>query len=123
MRPANGHVIFISYLTTVEMVSLLLRKQKTGRIAPTVIQKTQDNFLKHVETRYLVSTVDNTILGQARSLVVKHDLRTLDAVQLMCAIDMKINLGQPITFLSSDKNLLAAAQNEGFNVDDPNLHP
>ena len=65
----------------------------------------------------------NTVLEAARFLVGRHPLPTLDALQLASAQRAVSLLGEPITFVSSDRNLLNAAAAEGFAVDDPLRHP
>jgi hypothetical protein len=81
------------------------------------------NFLKHVSNRYLVQLIESSILLQARSLVTQYKLRTLDAIQLASAVHATNILGEPLTFLSGDIDLLNAASGEGFTVDNPNAHP
>jgi predicted nucleic acid-binding protein len=84
------------------------------------------NFLSHVETEYLSVPLDNRTLTLAGDLVDKHPLRALDAIQLASAIRATRMLGEAMTFVSADRNLLAAAAAaaaEGFAVDDPNAHP
>jgi hypothetical protein len=56
-----------------------------------------------------------------------HGLRAYDAVQLAAMIEVNrlyqtAKLG-PVTMLSSDHDLNAAAHAEGLTVEDPNLHP
>jgi uncharacterized protein len=56
-----------------------------------------------------------------------HGLRAYDAVQLAAMIEFNrlyqtAKLG-PVTVLSSDRDLNAAAHAEGLTVEDPNLHP
>jgi hypothetical protein len=63
------------------------------------------------------------ILYSARQLVRKYPLRTLDAIQLACALRSSVVLKRAIVFVSADNNLLAAAVAEGFKIDNPNLHP
>ena len=60
-------------------------------------------------------------------LARKHGLRAYDAVQLAAALDVS-RLYQPpganpITLVSADQELNAAATAEGLAVDDPNAHP
>ena len=72
---------------------------------------------------YLVVNIDMSILSSAASLIDRHTLRTLDAIQLACAVDAVKSLREPITFISADNNLLKVATAEGFTVDNPNQHP
>ncbi|MGH2353094.1 MAG: hypothetical protein ACRDI2_15150 [Chloroflexota bacterium] len=80
------------------------------------------DFLVHLATEYLVAPVNAALLIQARALVKKHPLRALDAIQLACAAGTALALGESLTSVSGDRNLLTAAAAEGFIVDDPNAH-
>ena len=59
-----------------------------------------------------------------RSAIVK--LRAYDAIQLAAAVDANDQRQffglSPLTFVSSDRELNAAARREGLLVDDPNEH-
>lgn len=123
VRPSSGHVIMICDVTPIEMFSLLARRQRQTLLTPANTTLIQTTFLKHVEQDYLVTFIDSSILTQARHLITRHKLRTLDAIQLACALDAAASLGEAITFVAADVDLLAAASAEGFAVDDPNAHP
>jgi hypothetical protein len=105
------------------MFSVFARRQREGILQPTNTSTLQNIFLLHLEKEYLVVPLDTDIMVQARQLLIQHPLRTLDAIQLSCAMQSVALLGSPITFISSDRNLLAAAVAEGFETDDPNAHP
>ncbi len=121
--PSTGNTIVICDLTPVEMFSLLARRRREGTITPQAEIAFQTDFLIHFQNQYLVTLLAGPVLLQARSLVTRHKLRTLDAVQLAFAQDAMQILNEPLVFVTGDKDLLAAAQKEGFQVDNPNLHP
>ncbi len=75
------------------------------------------------EPEYIVSALTASVLRRARNLLPNHPLRTLDAIQLASATEVRIQLNTALTFLSSDKRLLGAAAREGFLVDDPQNYP
>jgi hypothetical protein len=60
-------------------------------------------------------------------LARSHGLRAYDAVQLATALDIHREHRQaslaPITLVSADQELNAAAATEGLAVDDPLAHP
>jgi predicted nucleic acid-binding protein len=62
-------------------------------------------------------------LVEARKLLIKHQLRSLDALQLASAVVAEKTFAVRLTFVTADKQLFTAATAEGFTVDDPNLHP
>ena len=120
--PSTGNIIVISALTTVEVVSLLMRREREGTISVRDRVAVQNTFLRHVEDVYLTVEIDDVVLMYARNLLTRHVLRTLDAVQLACALAAVRTLGVKMTFVSADRRLLAAASAEGLAVDDPNAH-
>jgi uncharacterized protein len=71
----------------------------------------------------LLIDLDETVLDRARDLLLKHPLRTLDAIQLACALEAAHLFNIQPNFISADTRLLTAASAEGLPTDDPNLHP
>jgi uncharacterized protein len=121
--PVANNIIIVSDLTPVEMFSLLTRRLRAGFISPQDAVAFQTDFMVHFEKQYLVVNIDTDILVQARLLVTRHKLRTLDAIQLSSALHASSILGEPLTFIAADVDLLTAASAEGFSVDNPNNHP
>jgi predicted nucleic acid-binding protein len=121
--PSHNNVIIISELGLVEMTSLLARNRRSGNLNQTKMGLLRINFLYHARDEYLVIAVDNYILQQARLLVDKYPLRTLDAIQLACAIRANHITNTSMTFVTADNNLYNAAVGEGFTVDNPIQHP
>jgi predicted nucleic acid-binding protein len=121
--PSAENVVIIAELAIVEMASLLARHIRDGSLSESNVNTLQANFLLHVNREYLVIPQTNDVIDRARQLVIQHPLRTLDAVQLASTSIAKNLLDMPITFVSGDSRLLAAATAEGFLTDDPHLHP
>jgi predicted nucleic acid-binding protein len=115
--------LIISALTTVEMISVLSRREREGFITPANRITMQDDFLLHVQSEYVVVALDDRTLEQARILLGKYSLRALDALQLASAIRAARVFSPFPTFLSADTRLLTAAAAEGLPADDPNAHP
>lgn len=67
--------------------------------------------------------LNKDVRKQARQLVQRHVLRTLDAIHLACALDAGRSLGVAPIFVTADKHLLAAAAGEGLPTDNPLNHP
>ena len=123
VAPAAGHVIVISQLAIVEVSSALARKQRLAQISQVDADQNRVDFLRDVETLYLAMALDETVLRKASDLVVRYPLRTLDAIQLACALEATNTLGESFVFVCADNNLLNAASAEGFVTDNPYLHP
>jgi uncharacterized protein len=118
-----GNVIVISELTVVEVFSVLARRVREGSLTPTRGQILRDNFLLHSEKEYLVIAMDSPLLMHARNLVTQYPLRTLDSIQLASVHRAVSTLDEKMVVVSADSNLLIVATAEGFQVDNPNLHP
>lgn len=123
LDPVAGHAIILNELTTVEMSSLLARRTREGSLPAETAAALVAGFLLHADTEYLVLPLDATVLTTARALVGRFPLRTLDAIQFASALMARSTLREPITFVSSDTHLLAAAAAEGFATEDPLVHP
>jgi predicted nucleic acid-binding protein len=123
IEPGLGHLVVISDLTKVEMVSMLVRRRREGAITGGDFTLLQNAFLLHVDTQYLAISIQQEVLARARHLLDVHTLRSLDAIQLACALKIAGLFNQPVTVATADQNLLAAARAEGLAAEDPNLHP
>lgn len=117
------HEIVVAELARIEMLALLSRHRRYGSLSETITTRLQNTFLRHFRAQYLVVSLDRPILLSASRLVNRHPLRTLDAIQLACALQAISELRVPVTFISADHNLPKAAAAEGFAVDNPNDHP
>jgi hypothetical protein len=66
-------------------------------------------------------------MSAAMLLARSHGLRAYDAVQPSAALDIQRDHQQaglaPVTLVSADRDLNAAAIAEGMAIDDPNAHP
>ncbi len=73
-------------------------------------------------TRFVLWQLEPVLTDAAR-LVEGRDLRSLDALQLACALDVRkyLPLGDTLLFIASDNRLLEAARSEGLAVWNPEL--
>lgn len=123
IEPAAGNIIIIARIAPVEMFSLLARREREGSITPGARVGLGNDFLIHVRNEYLTVPLDDRVLDEARELTSRYPLRALDAIQLASALAATKTLNTAPTFISADRNLLAAASAEGLNTDDPRAHP
>lgn len=121
--PAANNVLIVTELTKIEMIAVFARKQRENTLSTADFSKVSNAFLHHTNAEYLVLRLDDPTLVQARLLVAKHPLRTLDAIQLSSALEAVKGFNEPMTFISADNNLLKIAAAEGFTTDNPNAHP
>jgi hypothetical protein len=120
---SSGHVIVICDLTPVEFFSLSARRLREKKLTVADVITLQTTFIAHHEQDYLSTPLEKSVLTLARAFVSKYPLRPPDAIQLASAIDAVVTLGEPITFICADQDLLAAAQAEGLKTDNPNFYP
>jgi uncharacterized protein len=121
-----GNKITISELALVEIFSVFARRAYEGDMTASTAERFRNVFLRHVGEEYLVIRTRGAQLAVAQKLVTTYvalGLRSLDAIQLASALEAQIVLGSPLTFVSADKKLRAAATAEGFKTEDPHLHP
>jgi predicted nucleic acid-binding protein len=124
-QPAANNTIFTAQISMVELYSALNRQLRKASISQLRYARLS-SVINHIWTsQYLIVATTTHVLESARQLVERHPLKAYDAVQLASAIEtrQKLPSGSPaITFLSADRQLLLAANVEGFATDDPNLH-
>lgn len=123
IEPPADNIVVVSELASIEMFSLFARRQREGKLTSLNASSLRVDFLLHVEQEYLTVLLDSAIVRQAQNLVTNYPLRTLDAIQLACALQAVSTLGTSMTFVSADNNLLTAARAEGFMTDNPLHHP
>jgi hypothetical protein len=109
----------MSVLTAVEGSSALcrLRKSKFMSLAEADLAL---KLLSAGMTNVILQPVNPQVLEAASILIDRHYLRAMDAVQLGSAVVARDLMNAPdMRFIASDKELLAAALAEGFDVWDP----
>ena len=124
--PANGSRVYIAQITIVEVVSAITRKERGNHLsandAATALQTFETNCL----FEFSIVPLSTSLVNEAVSLARKYALRGYDAVQLAGALQTqakRANAGLlPLTLLSADTDLNAAAVSEGLTVDNPNNH-
>jgi predicted nucleic acid-binding protein len=120
-------IIYIARITVVEVTSAVARRRKgTPPLAPSRASSILRRFRQHLDGRYTVIEITPALLDEAARRANAHTLRAYDAVQLAA---LEINRKEqdagfaPVTLISADRDLNAAATAEGLAVDDPNRHP
>jgi uncharacterized protein len=126
--PRTGNRILVARVTGVEVVAALTRAGRNrgpAAVAATAAQIRQ--FRQDFANEYRVVEVTASVLSRAMMLAQIHGLRGYDAVQLAAALEVHSlrpsALLPPLTLVSADVELNAAARAEGLMVDDPNSHP
>jgi hypothetical protein len=97
------------------VVSALARRHREGELAGDAL----DRLLARV-TEEMASTVSvelrGPVLDRSRALLLRHTLRTGDALQLASCLELRDRLGTPVRFLAFDERLNAAARRERLDL-------
>ena len=109
----------VSAIALVEARSAICRLRRGGRLVPDEARTALDAIILEVK-RIVQQPTDPGVLSAANDIIDRYYLRALDAIQLGSAVVARDLLAAPdMRFISSDIDLLAAAQAEGFAVWDP----
>jgi len=82
----TDNVLIISELALVEVTSALLRKRNQGEITASAMENALAQFARDVLSELIVADLTSDLVHRAREMVLKHNLRTLDALQLAFAL-------------------------------------
>jgi predicted nucleic acid-binding protein len=121
----QGSRHFVSRLTVVEIQSVFAKKVRTGVLSPADFQLLCRRFLADVR-RHRFGVVRMTAVHfeaaerLIRRLAPSHNLRTLDALQLAVALDLR-SQGLVGQFLCADQSLCSLATGEGLAVINPEV--
>jgi uncharacterized protein len=126
-HPTSGDVIHVSRLARVEVISALVRRLRGTATA--VSQTALLTASVRYDFDYLFDIVEPTraTLDESADLAERHWLRAYDAAHLATALRLsRRRLARslaPLTLISADAELNAAAYAEGLSVEDPNNYP
>ena len=123
----SGNIILIARITRVEVAAAIARRLKNASITSADAQNALAAFQHDLTNNYFTVEITPVLLSVAMNLATKHSLRGYDAVQLAAALEANderiANRLLPLTMISADTELNAAAQAEGLNVENPNNYP
>ena len=109
----------VSALARIEARSAISRLCKSHRVMPAESILLLD-MLAAEARRMIEQPINPPVLEAAGPLIDRHDLRTLDAIQLGSAIVARdLMFASDMRLIASDKALLEAARKEGFRVWNP----
>lgn len=126
VAPTMANDLWLARMTGPEVVSAIARRQRGGSIAVADAAIALGDFRHDLANQYLMVEITPALVAHAMTLAETHALRGYDAVQLAAALEVNARyraLGLPLTLVSADTELNAAATLEGLAVEDPNSHP
>jgi predicted nucleic acid-binding protein len=117
--PAAGRMIYVARITLVELVSAITRRRRNGDLTPIAASAVLADVRADFAAGYQVIEIAAALITRAEALAEQHALRGYDAVQLAAALEVNtayIAAGQtPVTLVSADLELNAAAATEGLS--------
>jgi predicted nucleic acid-binding protein len=109
----------VSALAQIEARSAICRLRQGKSITPAEASLALDALAAEMK-RMIEQPVNPPVLEAASTVIDRHYLRAMDAVQLGCAIVARDLLAAPdMRFIASDHELLEAACGEGFDTWNP----
>jgi predicted nucleic acid-binding protein len=130
--PRQPNKVYIAAITGVEVIAAIIKKVRTAELQQGDAQRAILDFRNDFENQYELFRITDTVIKDAMDLPERHKLRAYDAVQLAVALTIDAISGKQgipatgapaLVFVSSDVELLTAAQAAGLTVDDPARHP
>ena len=109
--------MYVAEIVRVEVVSAFWRKARMGDIDPEVCARLVERFEDDLDLEFgplIAVSIDRETLKKAARLAGVHGLRAYDSVQLASALTVRSIDADCQVFLTYDRELLAAAQREGF---------
>ena len=116
----SGDRFYTSWLSILELTSVILRLAKGGRLTPEAADHILARFRNDIEETIRSWPLDDSVLSAAMAVVERHALRSADAIHLATAASIFSLAPESETVLvSSDRELLQAAEQSGMGVLDP----
>jgi predicted nucleic acid-binding protein len=119
-------IFYQSFLTPLEMTSTFYRRHRMHELSAEELTLVLQAYAGHSHKEYTLIPYSETLLNTAGTLIARHPLRALDALQLAAALSLRNTFpadAQPPTFLSADDRLIVVARHEHLLNDNPNAHP
>ncbi len=120
------HSVYLGEITRVEVAAALFQKaRRSKQINLEAANDAYKLFLDHLNAEYRVMQLTSPLLQTAAELTQRQILRAYDAVQLALALHVDSLLKRnrmDLIFVSSDEDLLQAAQAEKLATDNPLSH-
>lgn len=110
--------VVISSLAVVETVSAFRRKYNRDGISELQMNRLLSAFFEEALAEFVILPMDESAFQFSFSLVLEHDLRTLDSLQLSAALTVDAD-DKPVTFVSADTELVAIADANGLTTVNP----
>lgn len=112
-RQLRAGRIATSRLSQVEVVSALARREREGAFTVAERDRAVRTLSKDL-TAWILVELTSELAADAQTLLVRHELRSGDAIQLASCLYLQRESGQRIPFAAFDERLNGAARTEGL---------
>ena len=105
-----------------ELTSALYRRYRGGKIPTEELSFLLKSYAIHSQEEYLLVPHSDSLINTAATLIARHPLRALDAIQLASAFQLRDSLppdAPSLNFLSADDRLVTAARQEHLQAVNP----
>jgi len=124
LDPALKNDVLIAAITGVEIVAAITRRARGGSISATDATAVCSQFRSDLQSEYQVVEITENIINSAMALAETLGLRGYDAVQLAAGCEINAlciaSSLPPVTFVSADNELNAAAASKSLLIENPN---
>ncbi len=115
VRALLSGTVAVSRLSEVEVVSAFARLAREHAISVAQRDRAAKAFVADIEAWYTVELTPD-VAATARGLLLRHQLRAGDAIQLAAALVLQQGLGESLEmFVAADHHLVQAAEAEGLS--------
>jgi hypothetical protein len=111
----KGGDVAVSRLSEVEVVSAFTRLAREGGLSISQRDRAMDAFLVDLGSWTIVE-ITASVTHSASRLLLRHALRSADAIQLACALMLQESAAGLDAFVAHDDRLIEAARAEGLVV-------
>lgn len=109
---------FTSVITQIESYHCIFRKKSESRLPEKMTRKILRQF-DHDMQNFKIVQFGDKIIRDSQKLIRQHVLKTLDAIHIASALQLKRNPKIPIHFVSSDSAQSKFAQKKDLTVLNP----
>jgi uncharacterized protein len=120
-----NNFFYQSFLTPLEISSAFYRRHRMKELSPEELTSALQAYTDHSHKEYVLVPYSEALSNTAGTLLARHPLRTLDAIQLAAALSLQSTFppdASPLTFVSADDRLIAIARLENLLTENPNSH-
>jgi len=114
----SKQTVATSKLAYPEILSAFMRKHRSGKLAQKPLRSVIDQFESDWKYFFIIEFHDD-LFPAIKALVEKYPLKGADSLHLSSALWLKHTAREDVRFVSSDLNLLKAAESEDLHVINP----